>query len=103
MLKDGPAGCFSGLLANGQPIEVMLNESGTWEFNLRRELAYPGSFRLYRGGELVATSSSKDFRYTPKFDGQYHIEYWVQSKAIPFMSSPQLAAFKQLKLPKVAP
>jgi len=102
-LRDGPTSCFTGLLSNGQPIKVTLNQSGTWEFGLKKPLAYPGSFRLYRDGELIATSSSKDFRYTPKYDGQYHIEYWIQSRAIPFMSSPQLAAFSKLTLPTIAP
>ena len=102
-LKDGPTGCFTGLLSDGQPIQVTRNENGAWVFSLKKELAYSGSFRLYRGGELVATSSSRDFLYTPKFEGEFHIEYWVQSRAIPFMSSPQLSAFKRLSLPKINP
>ena len=99
-LKAGPAGCFSSLLTNGHPIRVTLTDAGSWEFQLKRALAYTGSFRLYRNGELIATSSSASFRYAPKVAGHYHIEYWVHSSAIPWLRGPQLVAFQSLSFLK---
>ena len=97
-LKSGPTGCFSSLLVNGQPIEFTAKDTNTWELKLKTALPYPGSFRLYRNGELIATSSKDSLRYSPKVEGRYHIEYWVQSNAVPWLSTPQLAAFLPLPL-----
>ena len=95
-LQEGPKGCFTSLLSTSQPIEVSTVENGTWKIQLKASLAYPGSFRLYRDGELITTSSRDSFSYTPKISGNYHVEYWVQARALPLMSRPQLAAFRPL-------
>ena len=95
-LKDGPAGCYSMLISDNQPIEVTKDESGAWRFQITRKLAYPGSFRLYRDGALIATSAQPQFSYRPKLEGQYHIEYWVSPKGLPFIDFPRLAAFRNL-------
>ena len=95
-LKSGPAGCYSMLLSDNQPIEVIEEDSGAWRFQIRKKLAYPGSFRLYRDGALIATSAAARFDYRPKLEGQYHIEYWVSPKGLPFIDFPRLAAFRNL-------
>ena len=95
-LKNGPAGCYSMLLSDNQPIQVTEEDSGAWRFQLTRKLTYPGSFRLYRDGALIATSAQPQFEYRPKLQGQYHIEYWVSPKGLPFIDFPRLAAFRNL-------
>ena len=95
-LEAGPSGCFSMLLATNQPIKVSEQASGAWRFELVRRLNFPGSFRLYRDGSLIATSAASRFEYLPKLDGQYHVEYWVSPQGLPFIELPRLAAFRSL-------
>ena len=68
-LKNGPTGCYSMLLSDNQPIEVIEEDSGAWRFQITKKLAYPGSFRLYRDGALIATSAEPRFDYRPKLEG----------------------------------